>query len=107
MRVLVSHVLRAEEIDVIEATNADEALAQWRELRPDVILLDHRMPPTSGLAVAETILAEDSRQVIFLFTAFVDAEVRATAEQLGITACVSKDQLFDIPELVRAHVSQA
>jgi CheY-like chemotaxis protein len=104
MRVLVSHVLRAEAIDVIEATDADETLAQWRELRPDVILLDQRMPPTNGLEVAEAILAEEPGQVIFLFTAWVDADVRSKAEALGIAACVSKDHVFEIAELARAHV---
>ena len=105
MRALISHVLRAEAIDVVEATNADETLASWRELRPDVVVLDQRMPPTSGLEVAEAILADEPGQVIFLFTAFVDAEIRSQAGRLGITACVSKDQVLDIPELVRAHLS--
>src|SRR4051812_2173989 len=104
MRALLSHVLRAEQIDVVEASNADETLALWRELRPDAILLDQRMPPTSGLELAETMLADTPGQVIFLFTAFVDTEIRLAAERLGITACLSKDQVLDIGELVRAHV---
>ena len=105
MRALITHVLRADEIDVVEATNAEETLEQWRELRPDVILLDQRMPPTSGLEVAEAILTDEPGQVIFLFTAFVDAEIRSQAGRIGIAACVSKDQVFEIPDLVRAHLS--
>jgi len=106
MRVLVSHVLRAEKIDVVEATNAEETLARWRELHPDVIVLDQRMPPTTGLEVAEAILREDAGQVIFLFTAFADAEIRSKAEQVGVAACVTKDQVFEIPELARTHVGR-
>lgn len=105
MRALIAHVLRAEEIDVAEAANAEETVALWRELRPDVIVLDQRMPPTTGLEVAEAILADQPGQVIFLFTAFVDVEIRLEAERLGIAACVSKDQVFEIPELVRAHLN--
>src|SRR4051812_3644349 len=105
MRVLLSHVLGAEEIEVVEACDAEETVARWRALRPDVIVLDQRMPPTNGLAIAEQILGEDPGQVIFLFTAYVDREIRSQAERLGITACVAKDQIFEIPGLVRAHVS--
>ena len=105
MRALISHVLRAQEIDVVEAVDAEETLARWREFRPDVIVLDHRMPPTSGLELAKVILDDEPGQVIFLFTAFVDAEIRAEAAQLGIVACISKDQVFELPDLVRGHVS--
>ena len=104
MRVLVGHVLRAEGIDVVEATDADEVLTRWRDLHPDVIVLDQRMPPTTGLELAEVILGEDSGQVIFLFTAFADAGIRSRADQLGIAACITKDQVFEIPGLVREHV---
>ncbi|MEY2432498.1 MAG: two-component system, chemotaxis family, chemotaxis protein CheY [Acidimicrobiaceae bacterium] len=104
MRVLIAHVLRSADIEVVaEAANAEEAIALWREHRPDVIVLDHRMPPVSGLDVAKEILAEDPGQIIFLFTAFVDAAIRSSAATLGITTCVAKDQMFEIPDLVRAH----
>jgi CheY-like chemotaxis protein len=105
IRALIAHVLRAEGISFVEAGDGEETLARWRELRPDVIVLDQRMPPTTGLEIAEAILAEEPGQIIFLFTAFVDAGIRSDAERLGITACVSKDQVFEIPDLVRAHVN--
>jgi CheY-like chemotaxis protein len=105
MRALIGHVLRSEGIDVVEAADAEESLARCRELRPDVIVLDQRMPPTTGLDIAKAILADEPEQLIFLFTAFVDAAIRSEAQRLGIAACVSKDQVFEIPELVRAHVS--
>lgn len=107
MRALIAHVLRAEEIDVVEAATAEEAIARWRELRPDAIVLDQRMPPATGLEIARSILTEAPAQVIFLFTAFVDAAIRSEAEAIGITACVGKDQVFEIPELVRRHVTPA
>jgi CheY-like chemotaxis protein len=105
MRALMSHVLRAQDIDVVEAVDAEETLARWREHRPDVIVLDQRMPPTSGLDLAKAILADAPGQVIFLFTALVDAEIRSEAGRLGIIACVSKDQVLELPDLIRGHLS--
>jgi CheY-like chemotaxis protein len=106
MRALIAHVLRAEGFEVCEAADADQTVSQWREVRPDVIVLDQRMSPTTGMEVAESILAAEPTQVIFLFTAFVDAEIRAEAKRVGIAACVSKDQVFEIPELVRAQFNR-
>ena len=105
MRVLIAHVLRAEDIDVVEAADAEETLAQWRATRPDAIVLDQQMLPTTGLEVASSILADEPGQVIFLFTALVEPDIRAKAKALGITGCVSKDQIFEIPSLLRAHIN--
>ena len=33
---------------VAQATNADEALSEYRRLRPDVVLMDQRLPGASG-----------------------------------------------------------
>ncbi len=106
MRVLIGHVLRAAGIDVVaEASTAEEAVEFWREHRPDAIVLDQRMPPMTGLEVAGTILGEDPRQVILLFSAAVDSEIRSAAAKVGITACVAKEDVFEIPAIARAHLN--
>ena len=62
-----------------EAGGGEEGLAQWREHRPDIVLLDQRMPDLTGLEVAERILAEAPDQTIVLFSAYLDDTTRATA----------------------------
>ena len=81
-----------------EAGGAMEALEQWRAVRPDVIVLDHRMPGTTGLQVAQAILAEDAEQSIILFSAYLDDDLIATADAVGIRACISKDRYDEIPD---------
>jgi DNA-binding NarL/FixJ family response regulator len=81
-----------------EAGGADEAIEQWRSLDPDVIVLDHRMPGTTGLQVAELILAETPDQSIILFSAYLDDELLERASAVGIRACISKDRYDDIPD---------
>lgn len=81
-----------------EAAGAGEAIAQWRAIQPDVIVLDHRMPGTTGLQVAATILAEHPAQSIILFSAYLDDDLVAQADALGIRACISKDRYDDIPD---------
>jgi len=101
MRLLVEAVIeRANEgLAVVGlAATGSEAIARWREVGPDVILLDHQMPDMSGLEAAELILAEQPDQRIILFSAFLDADIRAKAAELGILACMPKTELSRIPE---------
>lgn len=89
-----------------EAADGDEAIRVWRALDgppvPDVVILDNRMPGLSGMEVAERLLHERPGQIIVLYSAYLDAQVRAQAADLGITTCVSKHELDRLPDLVRS-----
>ena len=88
-----------------EAADGAEAIRVWRALDgppvPDVVILDNRMPGLSGMEVAQQILAERPEQIIVLYSAYLDAAVRAEAAEVGITSCVSKHELDRLPDLVR------
>lgn len=91
-------------IDVVgEATTGAAGIASWRATRPDVVVLDYRMEGLSGLDAARTILEEDPHAVVLLFSAFLNDEQIAEAESMGVTACVSKDQLRLLTDLVIAR----
>lgn len=97
---MANHGLRI----VGEAADGTEALKVWRDLdgppAPDVVILDNRMPGLSGLEVAEQILRERPGQIIVLYSAFLDDDVRAKAAAIGITRCVSKQELDQLPALI-------
>lgn len=61
-------MLRGYGIEVIgEAGDGTEAVARTRELRPDLVLMDIRMPRTNGLEATRTIKAEfPSTKVVML-----------------------------------------
>ncbi|HEV3225369.1 MAG TPA: response regulator transcription factor [Acidimicrobiales bacterium] len=101
MRLLLEAVIeRANEgLAVVGlAESGAEAIERWREVEPDVILLDQQMPDMTGLEAAEQILSEQSDQRIILFSAFVDSELRARAAELGIQTCLPKTELAKVPE---------
>jgi DNA-binding NarL/FixJ family response regulator len=83
-----------------EATSAEEAVARWRELRPDFVIIDHLLQGPSGLEAAERILAQEPRQRIVLLSMIGDEEVNRAAVALGVTLCVSKAKLQDLPTIL-------
>jgi DNA-binding NarL/FixJ family response regulator len=59
-----------------EAGDGDEAIAAARELSPDVVLMDIRMPTVDGIAATRTILADRPATKVLVLTTFdLDAYV--------------------------------
>ena len=81
-----------------EAENGEQAIEQWRADRPEVVVLDMRMPGLTGLETAERILAESPDQRIVLFSAYLDTETTAEATRLGVDLCLAKSDYTRLPE---------
>ena len=107
MRMLVRRVLASRtDFDVVgEADCAATAISQFHALRPDAIVLDYQMPDDNGLSVARQILGETPSVGIVLFTAYLSEEILEAAALLGVRSCLSKDQLFQLPERLEATAS--
>jgi len=72
-----------------EAADGDRALALVRRLRPDLLLLDIKMPGIDGLQAARALLAEPPVPVIVL-TAYADREFVDRAKEAGVLAYLVK-----------------
>ncbi|GAA0748975.1 response regulator transcription factor [Ideonella azotifigens] len=61
---------------VAEAADGDEALQQYRNHRPDVVLMDVQMPGSDGIEAIETIVADDPGARIVVLTTY-EGDVQA------------------------------
>ena len=89
------HLLLADEPDievVAEASNGREAVAQAARFRPDVILMDIRMPEMDGLEATRRILATDTDARVLVLTTFDLDDYVFEALRAGASGFVLKDE---------------
>jgi len=95
---------RADDIEVVgEAADGDEAVGLARTHRPDVVLMDVRMPGTDGLAATRVLLADErlADTKVVVLTTFDDDEYVFGALHAGASGFLLKD--ID-PEALRQAV---
>jgi len=78
---------------VAEAANGEEALEQYRAHRPDVVLMDLRMPVMDGLSATKAILAEFPDAKIIALTTYDGDEDVHRALAAGAQGYLLKDML--------------
>ena len=88
---------------VAEAENGLEAVRLAQELRPDLAILDLRMPVMDGAAAAKEILGADPTAKILLLTSFATAAEVKVALDAGVLGAVVKDSSSEtLIEAIRA-----
>ena len=91
----------SEEIEVIaEAVDGSEAIRTIPENRPDVVLLDMRMPGLSGLDVLKELSKADKLPPTIILTTFDDHELVLAGIKAGARGYLLKD--VSLAELVNA-----
>jgi DNA-binding NarL/FixJ family response regulator len=99
LRMLLTH---EPDIEVVaEAADGSEAVAQAARHRPDVVLMDIRMPVLDGIEATRRILAADAAARVLVLTTFNLDDYVYEALRAGASGFVLKD---DPPEQLIAAV---
>ena len=100
IRALITFSLEYAGYRVIEALNGEDAVALAKEEKPDLILLDVRMPKLNGYQACTVLKADDSTKdipVVFLSARGQETEIRQGLE-LGAEEYILKpfapDELY-------------
>ena len=85
-----------EEIDVVGSVEGGaEAVELCRDLGPDVVLMDYRMPGLDGAQATSAVLRASPVSRVICLTASVSPEERELVLAAGAASCVMKDEGLD------------
>jgi len=103
-------ILEADkEISVVDmGYDGNEAIELYKKHRPDILLMDIRMPAMSGLEAGEIILKEDKNARILFLTTFSDNEYIVKALKMGAKGYIIKQNFESIvPSLKAVYIGHS
>ena len=90
IRELLDTLLRRKGYDVVLAESGQKGLELFRRERPEVIVLDLKMPGMDGLTVLQQVRNLDPRKPVIVLTGAGTAEEEQQVRALGVTEFVEK-----------------
>src|SRR3989441_723840 len=105
IRALLAKVVSQDQVEVYSAGTGAEGMQMADEHEPDLVLLDLRLPDTSGLKVLRLLRARHPEAIVIMMTAFGQVESAVEAIKSGATDYLEKP--FDRLEKLRMAVGRA
>jgi CheY-like chemotaxis protein len=90
-----------------EAASGAEALEISAETDPLVVIMDEMMPGMSGLETTGQLRQTSKRQIIILCSAYLDEDLIERAREAGVVHCLAKENMSELPDLIRRAVAEA
>ena len=91
IRSLLDTLLRRKGYEVVLAESGQKGLELFRRERPDVIVLDLKMPGMDGLMVLQQIRSLNPKQPVIILTGAGTPEAEQQVRALGVTEFVEKE----------------
>jgi DNA-binding NtrC family response regulator len=91
IRELLYRILAKKDYEVTTAIGAEQALSLLEKTKPDLIVVDFKMPGMDGLAFVRKFRASDKNLPIIMLTGFSDELVELEAKKAGVNAFLRKD----------------
>src|SRR6188768_4244551 len=88
-----SMISRMKNIEIVgEASNGQEAVDKFMELKPNLIILDISMPEKNGMQVAKEILETSTQANIIILSMYDDEDYINRCLELGVKGYVVKNE---------------
>jgi CheY-like chemotaxis protein len=100
IRRVLRRVLAETASAIWECSDGAEALAAYAEHRPDIVLMDLRMPNVDGLTATRQIRGYDPAARIIVVTDYEDEDMKIAALDAGARNYVLKHEISGLPEIV-------
>jgi len=93
IRTLLHKVLTGQERTILLAEEGRKAIEVFRRERPDITILDLRMPEVSGLDVLKEIRAMDPSATVIVYSGLLGEMFEQQARTLGASDFIEKGEL--------------
>jgi DNA-binding NarL/FixJ family response regulator len=91
VRAMLVDILQLYGFDVVgQAADGEEAVTQAAATRPDIIVMDYKMPGKDGVETTREIRESIPQQHVILYSAYINRELQDEAIAAGVSACVPK-----------------
>jgi len=100
MRETVRGVLAGIRAEFIASADGEEAVRSFEASRPDLVVMDIRLPGMDGLAATRAILRLAPRARVIMLTHYDDDAMRVAAHEAGAARYILKDDLSDLWDAV-------
>ena len=97
--------MRADVEIVASVGDGAAAVSAAKEYRPDVVLMDYRLPALDGIQATAQVVEEVPGVAVVALTASADDAERDALIEAGAVACLAKDQ--ELEEIVAAILQAA
>jgi two-component system, NarL family, invasion response regulator UvrY len=85
-----------------EARNGPEVIEHFKEVHPDLVLLDFQMPEINGLEVARTLAKLSPETPILMVTLYLSRQLAEEARKVGIRGTCAKTEISSVVDAVNA-----
>jgi CheY-like chemotaxis protein len=87
--------------NIFECADGADALAAYREHRPDAVLMDVRMPRMDGLSATRQLLRHYPGARVIIVTDYNDDTLRSAARDAGACAYALKHNLTELDTVLK------
>lgn len=102
VRSLLRRALRDTANEIWECTDGKDALRFYAEYRPDVVLMDIRMPIMDGLVATRLIRQSYPSATIVMVSDYDDEDLRNAASAAGASGYTLKQDLSEMIKLLHS-----
>jgi len=100
---MLKQLFRFDADSIYECEDGVTAYESYERYRPDWVFMDIKMKQLDGIAATQKITTVYPDAKIIIVTQFDDEFLRSEAKSVGAYAYVIKENIYELPNIIRAY----
>lgn len=91
VREMLAQMLELSGFEIVaQASNGPAAIELAQRARPDIVVMDYKMPGMDGITATRALLEKIPKLPVILYTAYLEEDLEKQARDAGVSACIEK-----------------